>query len=133
MGLPRREPATANEIIRTSVIRATDSFDYPNDGEFNNVPSDPPLEQFDIPLTNEEIEQETKELLTQVPEYCHDYLDIFRQKQGTETLPPSRDYDMPIDLVPLPKLAAAKLYQLTEAERQVLLETIERETKAGRI
>lgn len=89
--------------------------------------------QFYEPIDTTEDDKETQELLTQMPDYCHDFLDIFRQKQGTQTLPPSREYDMKIDLRPSAKLAAAKLYQLSDDQRKVLLETLEREMAAGRI
>lgn len=89
--------------------------------------------QFYEPIDTSEDDKETQELLLQVPKYCHDFLDIFRQKQGTQTLPPAREYDMRIDLRPSAKLSPAKLYQLTEDQRQTLLETLEREVTAGRI
>jgi transposase InsO family protein len=87
----------------------------------------------DDPQTTAEFEEETKELLETLPEYCHDYLDIFRQEQGTKTLPPHREYDMKIDLQPTSKMPVSKLYPLAEHHRRVLLETLDRETKAGRI
>jgi hypothetical protein len=40
---------------------------------------------------------------------------------------------MRIDLLPSAKLAVAKLYQLTEDQRMILLDTLKRETEAGRI
>ena len=40
---------------------------------------------------------------------------------------------MRIDLWPSAKLSAAKLYQLSDDQQKVLLETLERETTAGRI
>jgi len=89
--------------------------------------------QFIEPLDTDEYEKETKELLSQVPSQHHEYLDIFRKKGGTETLPPPRPYDMRIDLLPSAKLAVAKLYQLTEDQRMILLDTLKRETEAGRI
>ena len=89
--------------------------------------------QFIEPLDTAEFEKETTELLEQVPSEYHDYLDIFRKKGGTETLPPPRAYDMRIDLLPSSKLAVAKLYQLTEDQRVILLDTLKRETTAGRI
>lgn len=87
----------------------------------------------DDPQTTAEFEEETRELLETLPEYCHDYLDIFRQEQGTKTLPPHREYDMRIDLQPTSKMPVSKLYPLAEHHRRVLLETLDRETKAGRI
>jgi hypothetical protein len=131
--LSSRSPPTLVSIDTASTLRATLDPAESIENRPSDIPIDLPLDQFDIPLNDEEVETETRQLLVQLPEYCHSYLDIFRQKQGTETLAPSRAYDMPIDLIPSPKLAAAKLYQLTETERIVLLETLERETKAGRI
>jgi hypothetical protein len=87
----------------------------------------------DDPQTQDEFEKETKELLETLPECYRDYLDIFRQEQGTKTLPPQRKYDMKIDLQPMAKLPVSKLYPLAEHHRRVLLETLDRETKAGRI
>ena len=83
--------------------------------------------------TTEEDDEETKELEEILPTYCHAYFDIFRQKKGLQTLPPHREYDMKIDLQSSAKLPVAKLYQLPEDQRQVLLDTLDRETKAGRI
>jgi hypothetical protein len=54
--------------------------------------------QFYEPIDTTEDDKETQELLSQIPSYCHDFLDIFRQKQGTQTLPPLQEYDMKIDL-----------------------------------
>lgn len=89
--------------------------------------------QFWDPTDFPEDPEETLELKSLIPKYLHDFFDIFRRKQGTETLPPHREYDMSIDLKSSSSLAAAKLYQLTEAQRQVLLETLDRELTAGRI
>ena len=85
------------------------------------------------PGEDEEEEMETKELENILPTYCHAYLDIFRQKQGLQTLPPHREYDMRIDLKPSAKLPVSKLYQLPEDQRQALIDILDRETKAGRI
>jgi hypothetical protein len=87
----------------------------------------------DDPQTQDEFVNETKELLETLPESYHDFLDIFRQEQGTKTLPPQRKYVMKIDLQPMAKLPVSKLYSLAEHHRRVLLETLDRETKAGRI
>ena len=135
------EPVQSTESIH-AVLRAALSEISPRVGEgIYNQPQLSPSDyaelitaepQFYDPADLED-EEETRELLSQVPEYCHDFLDIFRKKQGTETLPPNREYDMQIDLRPSAKLAAAKLYQLTEEQRQTLLETLDREVSAGRI
>lgn len=89
--------------------------------------------QFSEVLTPEEFEAETAELLQTLPPQFHDYIDIFRPSSGTKTLPPHRQYDMTIDLVPDAKLSSPPLYQLTEEQRKALLDTLERETAAGRI
>ncbi len=91
--------------------------------------------QFDDPrvIDDAELAAETKELEALVPSYAHDYFDIFRKKQGTTSLPPPREYDMKIELKPEGKLPIAKLYQLSEEQKKVLMDTLDRETKAGRI
>lgn len=91
--------------------------------------------QFEEPKIFDQAEHdaETAELLKQVPEYLHDYLDIFRQRQGTSSLPPTRQHDMRLDLCADLPIISPKLYQVTEEQRQVLLKTLERELEAGRI
>jgi len=104
----------------------------PYDEDPTTLPEYQPTEpQFIEPLDTDEYEKETKELLSQVPSQHHEYLDIFRKKGGTETLPPPRPYDMRIDLLLSAKLAVAKLYQLTEDQRMILLDTLKRETFDG--
>ena len=89
--------------------------------------------QFDEPVDDEEYKAETAELLIQVPSEYHDFLDVFRRKAGTETLPPPRDFDMKIALIPEARLMTAKLYQLTGEQSKILLDTLQRELAAGRI
>jgi len=123
---------TPSEVPRTESIRAVVVGPYDEDPTtlFEYQPNEP---QFIESLDTNEYEKETIELLSQVPRQHHNYLDIFRKKGGTETLPPPRAYDMRVDNVPSPKLAVAKLYQLTEDQRIILLDTLKRETEAGRI
>jgi hypothetical protein len=140
--LPNLSETDSTESIR-AVLRSALSEISPRVGE--DIYNQPQLSkdnyaelistepQFYEPIDTTEDDKETQELLSQIPDYCHDFLDIFRQKQGTQTLPPLREYDMKIDLRPSAKLAAAKLYQLTDDQRKVLLETLEREMAAGRI
>jgi len=60
----------------------------PYDEDPTTLPEYQPTEpQFIEPLDTDEYEKETKELLSQVPSQHHEYLDIFRKKGGTETLP----------------------------------------------
>ena len=89
--------------------------------------------QFDEDITDAEYAAETVELLRDVPSLYHDYLDVFRKKAGTETLPPCRDYDMHIDLISTARLSPAKLYQLTQEQSTILKDTLRRELAAGRI
>jgi len=133
---PNQETPTSSsapsiaEVPRTESIRAVVVGPYDEDP--TTLPEYQPTEpQFIEPLDTDEYEKETKELLSQVPSQHHEYLDIFRKKGGTETLPPPRPYDMRIDLLPSAKLAVAKLYQLTEDQRMILLDTLKRETFDG--
>jgi hypothetical protein len=126
--LPNLSETDSTESIR-AVLRSALSEISPRVGE--DIYNQPQLSkdnyaelistepQFYEPIDTTEDDKETQELLSQIPDYCHDFLDIFRQKQGTQTLPPLREYDMKIDLRPSAKLAAAKLYQLTDDQRKV--------------
>ncbi len=53
---------------------------------------------------------------------------IVLQVSKLPSAPPPRPYDICIDLLPSAKLAVAKLYQLTEDQRMILLDTLKRET-----
>ena len=68
-----------------------------------------------------------------VPRQYHDFLDLFDPKEGTTSLPPHREYDMRIELVPNHKLEPAKLYTLGGNEKKALVDTIEKELTSGRI
>ena len=129
---PQQPSPTLVDLAAGDVLRAV------VDGPYDEDPDDlgdylPTEEQFIEPLNSEEYEQETRDLMEQVPPEYHEFLDLFRKKGGTETLPPPREYDMRIDLLPSAKLAVAPLYQLTEDQRKVLLDTLNREQKAVRI
>jgi hypothetical protein len=139
------DQAIAAEQIRKDTIRATMpqqtaeielpspmvGESIPQPSEVSDLYSADP--QFEEHLGSLEYKKETTELLATVPRHCHDFLDIFRQKAGTHSLPPHRKYDMKIQLDSSANLSAAKLYQLTEDQRQVLLDTLQREVGAGRI
>lgn len=121
---PSPDPPSTKSV--QSVLRAALSELSPKAGEvYYNQPqlsredyaelvtSEP---QFWDPTDFPEDPEETLELKSLIPEYLHDFFDIFCRKQGTETLPPHREYNMRIDLKSSSSLAAAKLYQLTEAQ-----------------
>ncbi len=89
---PNQETPTSSsapsiaEVPRTESIRAVVVGPYDEDP--TTLPEYQPTEpQFIEPLDTDEYEKETKELLSQVPSQHHEYLDIFRKKGGTETLP----------------------------------------------
>jgi hypothetical protein len=81
----------------------------------------PPL----LPLFIDEFDPvELEELRGSVPIQYHYGLDLFQHKAATETLPPTREYDMRINLKPNASLPVAKLYQLTEEEKSLLKRSI---------
>lgn len=151
--LPSKWPGLESRLSQDQVRRypslaATISEFSSTDDEANHPPtSEPPLPSTDdakeLPPASEQpilpyfidefdpVELET--LKETVPPQYHYALDLFQHKVATETLPPTRQYDMRIDLKPDAPLPVAKLYQLTEDERKVLLETLDRELAAGRI
>ena len=88
------------------------------------------LETHEPPLIND---VEIRDIKSKLPAVYHDFVHVFFEREARETLPPPRDYDMKILLKPDAKLAVAPLYQLREDYRQCLIETLDRELKAGRI
>ena len=78
-------------------------------------------------------QQELDDINAQVPEMYREYLDIFHPRLGTETLAPTRRYDLKIELMGDAKLTPAPLYQLSPPQMKVLKETLDREVAAGRI
>jgi len=115
-------------IAEMATLRSLSSITEDELADFKNIEP-----QFDEDIDEAEYAAETEELLRDVPSLYHEYLGIFRKKAGTQTLPPSRDYDMKIDLISSAKLAPAKLYQLTQQQSTVLKDTLQRELAAGRI
>lgn len=121
-----------SSIDNDTLLHAISSDPAPSDLlNFNDLKTLGP--QFSEILSSQEYAAETAELIEIVPAEFHDYIDIFRPSSGTKTLPPYRQYDMTIDLILEAKLSSRPLYQLTEDQCMVLLETLERETASGRI
>jgi len=76
---------------------------------------------------------EDEELRKIIPDVYHDYLDLFHEREGTQTLPLHREYDHRIEVFPDAKLRVAKLYQLTEQEKEYIHEYLEKERSCGQI
>ena len=89
--------------------------------------------QFWEPPEERDLDEEERLLRTQVPEWAHDFLDLFRSKDGLESLPPHREYDMQIELVSNSRMRVAPLYQLHGDQLAACREIIDRESKAGKI
>ncbi len=75
---------------------------------------------------------ETKELLKTVPVEYHDFLDVFR-KSHYDSLPPNRDYDMPITLLPNAVPKRGSPYPLNEAADKWLKAWIDKSLANGQI
>ncbi|KAK4683964.1 putative transposase, partial [Tremellales sp. Uapishka_1] len=76
---------------------------------------------------------ELDDIVRQVPEMYHSYIDIFHPRQGIETLAPPRVYDLKIQLKPDAELKPAPLYDLRPTEVAALKDTLDRERMARRI
>uniref|UniRef100_A0A8C5LLF5 ribonuclease H n=1 Tax=Leptobrachium leishanense TaxID=445787 RepID=A0A8C5LLF5_9ANUR len=67
---------------------------------------------------------------TTLPEIYEEYSDVF-QSTGTDTLPPHRVYDCPIDLYPGSPIQFGRVYPLSEPELKVLKEYIDENLTKG--
>lgn len=69
----------------------------------------------------------------QVPEYLHDFKDVFDEKTFESELPPRRPYDHAIDLKPDWKPIDAKLYPISPADQGEMDKFINKNLASGRI
>lgn len=91
------------------------------------------VSDFSATLADEEDQLENIDILKLIPAEYAEYIDIFRPRAATGSLAPLRHYDMTIQVREGSKMPIAKLYQLTEDQRTILMDTLERELAAGRI
>ncbi|QRW23270.1 Retrotransposable element Tf2 protein [Rhizoctonia solani] len=70
--------------------------------------------------------------LANLPEQYHEFAKVFG-KEEFKVLPPHREYDIAIDLVPDAKLSPGPLYGMTDAESKALKQHIDKELATGKI
>src|SRR5690606_1181535 len=102
---------------------------------FQRYANDNSYEMFALKVEEleEEVDDEDKDevLKTKVPSEYHDYLDLFKKKEG-DKLPPHRPHvDHKIELVPGGQPTFGPLYNLSETEAKELSEYIKENLKKG--
>ena len=105
---------------------ATDS---PFLGDIDDLHTLPSFSEVVADLTADEIAA----IAWLVPREYSEYVDIFHPRLATESLAPSRIYDLKIELKEDAQLRAAPLYELSPTHVSILKETKDREHAAGRI
>ena len=105
---------------------ATDS---PFLGDIDDLYTLPSFSEVVADLTADEI----AEIARLVPREYSKYVNIFHPRLATESLAPSRVYDLKSELKEDAQLRAAPLYELSPTHVSVLKETIDREHAAGHI
>ncbi|QRW26175.1 Retrotransposable element Tf2 protein [Rhizoctonia solani] len=70
--------------------------------------------------------------LADLPEQYHEFAKVFGEEEF-KVLPPHREYDISIDLVPDAKLSPGPLYGMTDAESKALKQHIDEEIATGKI
>ncbi|QRW20573.1 Retrotransposable element Tf2 protein [Rhizoctonia solani] len=70
--------------------------------------------------------------LANLPEQYHEFAKVFGEEEF-KVLPPHREYDISIDLVPDAKLSPGPLYGMTDAESKALKQHIDEELATGKI
>ncbi|QRW24722.1 Retrotransposable element Tf2 protein [Rhizoctonia solani] len=70
--------------------------------------------------------------LADLPPQYHEFAKVFG-KEEFKVLPPHREYDISIDLVPDAKLSPGPLYGMTDAESKALKQHIDKELATGKI
>ena len=85
-------------------------------------------------LEDEALEEtEDSEILRVVPSEYHEFMTVFRKKEGADTLPPHRPYDHRIILKDGARLKVAPLYQMDSERIKFMREHIEKERRSGKI
>ncbi|KAF8759682.1 K02A2.6-like [Rhizoctonia solani] len=70
--------------------------------------------------------------LADLPEQYHEFAKVFGEEEF-KVLPPHREYDISIDLVPDAKLSPGPIYGMTDAESKALKQHIDEELATGKI
>ncbi|QRW20949.1 Retrotransposable element Tf2 protein [Rhizoctonia solani] len=70
--------------------------------------------------------------LANLPDQYHEFAKVFGEEEF-KVLPPHREYDIAIDLVPDAKLSPGPLYGMTDAESKALKQHIDKELATGKI
>ncbi|KAF8693024.1 hypothetical protein RHS03_08515, partial [Rhizoctonia solani] len=70
--------------------------------------------------------------LANLPEQYHEFAKVFGEEEF-KVLPPHREYDISIDLVPDAKLSPGPIYGMTDAESRALKQHIDEELATGKI
>ncbi|QRW23269.1 Retrotransposable element Tf2 protein [Rhizoctonia solani] len=86
------------------------------------------LEQIQI-ASEEEADQDP---LANLPTQYHKFAKVFG-KEEFKVLPPHREYDIAIDLVPDAKLSPSPIYSMTDTETRALKQHIDEELATGKI
>ncbi|QRW20625.1 Retrotransposable element Tf2 protein [Rhizoctonia solani] len=77
-------------------------------------------------------EEADSDPLTDLPPQYHEFAKVFG-KEEFKVLPPHREYDISIDLVPDAKLSPGPIYSMTNAESKALKQHIDEELATGKI
>ncbi|QRW23084.1 Retrotransposable element Tf2 protein [Rhizoctonia solani] len=77
-------------------------------------------------------EEADSDPLADLPSQYHEFAKVFG-KEEFKVLPPHREYDIAIDLVPDAKLTPGPIYGMTDAESKALKQHIDKELATGKI
>ncbi|QRW27779.1 Retrotransposable element Tf2 protein [Rhizoctonia solani] len=77
-------------------------------------------------------EEADSDPLADLPPQYHEFAKVFGEEEF-KVLPPHREYDIAIDLVPDAKLSPGPIYGMTDAESKALKQHIEEELATGKI
>ncbi|KAF8752208.1 hypothetical protein RHS01_07841 [Rhizoctonia solani] len=79
-----------------------------------------------------DMEEADSDPLADLPPQYHEFAKVFGEEEF-KVLPPHREYDISIDLVPDAKLSPGPIYGMTDAESKALKQHIDKELATGKI
>ncbi|KAF8756669.1 Retrotransposon gag protein [Rhizoctonia solani] len=77
-------------------------------------------------------EEADPDILSNLPTQYHEFAKVFGEEEF-KVLPPHREYDISIDLIPDARLSPGPIYGMTDAESKALKQHIDKELATGKI
>jgi hypothetical protein len=124
------EDLVTNEAIEEYIMENLDAEANPTNGDISMEAREAIVQKLELQINLDPPEKSLSEI---IPNWCHEYLDVFTEKEAIP-LPPHRPWDHHIQLTPdAPPLISCKVYPLSRSEEEYQTKYISEQLEAGLI